>query len=176
MLDRARLGPFEPGEGEGGVEGGVEGEGEGGARAYNTMTRKLLRRSEYRKALVKSWQFSNYGAPGYIICEDAIHKLVYLMVYKGANNMIRANLVEDRPDKLRMREEELERAARKGSSNRRRPRPPRTPGKYDADVDVQTDCKNFRDFEWSKVLDPDGSFPEKAPLRGNAGSCPGAAD
>ena len=63
--------------------------------------------------------------------------------------MIRANLVEDRPDKLRMREEELERAARKGR-NRRRPRPPRTPGKYDADGDVQTDCKTLG-FDWPRV-------------------------
>ena len=140
ILEREKLGPFsnaeEPNEHDEGL-------------LYNTKARQLLRYSDYRKALVKSWQFSSYGPANYIVCADDIRNLIYLMIYKGANNMIRANLVEDRPVKLRMRQKE------EAKSRKSHPTKPKFRGANDADKDVETECHMFKDFDWSKTLDPD---------------------
>ena len=49
--------------------------------------------------LIKSWMFSGYGPTHITTCFWEKHKLFYIQVYKGANNMLRANMAN--PDAVR---------------------------------------------------------------------------
>ena len=119
--------------------------------------------------LVKSWMFSGYGPTHITTCFWKRHKLFYIQVYKGANNMLRANMVSpvtrSRRQHFKNRAEERAKWTSTIRTSeqmeqfltRKKSEVPPSKAKEEEkeNVDKATECRPVPEFDPFSTLDPD---------------------